>query len=324
MADDTAYVQALIDAAWQSGGIVQLDARDYLIGGGLVLPDGYTRPLTIRGAGRTYNDGPYADCKGGTRLICATPGTTAISYAGALGPKRPTFVFEDLTVLGSGTKTNPGNGSGIRINGGTAVPIVLIKNVMVGWFYGGAGVWLSNCEGCNLTNVHTMYCDIGFRGDTAYNNNAHVNLAAELCHSYGILIEQGRALAVVAPLLQSNEQTGMALRNVRACHIAAPHYENNNRLNQPDAWGVLVEGPMTQGVAIEQPHTVFPRDRIMVRNDVKSMRIVGGLCGATYPAITLGPNVIGTRIDEAAPPALIQVAGAVGTRVTWAGTEALV
>src|SRR6185436_18353913 len=112
--DDTPAIQSMIDAAWQTGGVVQLEARDYNITG-LTLPDGATRSLTLRGAGRGYNDAAYSATKGGTRLICLTKDATAISYVGAAGLHRPTFCIEDLTILGTGDKVNPGAGHGIRI-----------------------------------------------------------------------------------------------------------------------------------------------------------------------------------------------------------------
>jgi hypothetical protein len=312
-ADDTAAVQALIDAAWQSGGVVQLEARDYYVSS-LVLPDGATRSLTIRGAGRSYNDAAYAATKGGTRLICLTRDATAITFNGTAGLHRPTFTIEDLTILGTGDRANSGSGAGLRINGGTAAPIVLLKNVFVAWFYGGCGIWLSNCENGAVLNTHIQFCDTGFRADTAYNANAHVNLSAELCKT-GILIENSESLSFAGGMVQSNEGNGLVLRNVSGVHFVGLHAENNNRLNVADSWAILIEG--ATGVAIEQSNFIFPRDRIMVRGAVRGARFVGGKNIAGIPAITLQTGVRGTRIDECVPLSRVAIEGAIGTRIIW-------
>jgi hypothetical protein len=314
-ADDTAAVQALIDAAWINGGAVQLEARDYYVAG-LALPDGATRSLTIRGASRSYNDAAYAATKGGTRLICLTRDASAITFIGTSGLHRPTFTIEDLTILGTGDRANPGSGSGLRINGGTAAPIVLLKNVFVAWFYGGTGIWLSNCENGSVINTHTQLCDTGFRGDTAYNANAHVNVSAELCKT-GILIENSESLSFAGGMVQSNEGNGLVLRNVSGVHFAGLHVENNNRLNTPDAWAILIEG--ATGVGFNQSNFIFPRDRVMVRGAVRGARFVGGKNIAASPAITLSAGVRGTRIDECVPAVSVATNGASGTRVIWDG-----
>jgi hypothetical protein len=321
MADDTSDVQGLLYNAWAGGGVVQLEARDYYVAN-LQLPDGATRSLTIRGAGRNYNDAAYTATKGGTRLICLEKGSNALTYTGtAAGLKRPTITIEDLTILGAGTKVNPGAGHGIRIDGGTSVPIVLIKNVFVAWFYGGCGIWLSNCENGSVINTHTQLCDTGFRGDTAYNANAHVNLSAELCKT-GVLIEDSESLSFAGGMVQSNEGNGLVLRNVSGVHIAALHAENNNRLNLPDCWAVLIEG--ATGVAIEQSNFIFPRDRVMARGAVRGLRLVGGKNISSAPAITLEADVRGTLIDECVPGGSVSAGGAVGTRVVWDGVIATI
>jgi hypothetical protein len=314
--DDTPAVQALIDTAWQAGGAVQLEARDYYVSG-LQLPDGATRSLTIRGAGRSYNDSGYANTKGGTRLICLTKGATAITFNGvAAGLHRPTFTIEDVTILGTGDKANPGSGHGIRINGGTSVPIVLLKNVFVAWFYGGAGVWLSNCENGSVINTHIQLCETGFRADTAYNANAHVSLGAELCKT-GMLIENSESLSFSAGMVQSNEGNGLVLRNISGAHFAGLHVENNNRLNLPDCWAVLIED--ATGIGFEQANFIFPRDRIAARGAVRGLRLIGGKNISSAPAITLGAGVRGTLIDEFVVPVNVAINGAIGTRIIWDG-----
>jgi hypothetical protein len=316
--DDTPEVQGLIYNAWATGGVVQLEAKDYYVAG-LQLPDGATRSLTIRGAGRSYNDAAYAATKGGTRLICLVKGANAITYrGGAAGLFRPTFTIEDLTILGTGNRNDPGTGHGIRIDGRASVPIVLIKNVFVAWFYGGTGIWLSNCENGSVLNTMIQLCKTGFHGDEAYNANAHVNLSAELCKQ-GIVIENSESLSFASGMVQSNEGNGLVLRNVSAVHIAALHAENNNRLNLSDSWAVLIEG--ATGVAIEQSMFIFPNDRIMARGAVRGLRIVGGKNISGPPAITLETGVRGTYIDECVAPASVASTGAIGTRVVWDGAS---
>lgn len=309
--DDTSDVQGQIYNAWATGGAVQLEARDYYVSG-LQLPDGATRSLTIRGAGRSYNDAAYAVTKGGTRIICLTKGASALAYNGTGALHRPTFTIEDLTILGTGTKVDPGGGHGIRINGGTSVPIVLIRNVFVAWFYGGAGIWLSNCENGSVVNTHTQLCQTGFRADAAYNANAHLNLSAELCQT-GILIENSESLSFSGGMAQSNEGNGLVLRNVTAASFSAMHFENNNRLSQADSWAILIEAG--QGITFDQCSCIFPRDRAMVRSGARAVRFVGGKNIATAPAITIDSSARGCLVDECVPP--VNVSGA--ARIIWDG-----
>lgn len=294
---DTQLIQAQIDAAWATGGTVQLEARDYAITG-LILPNDASRSLTIRGAGapRMYIQRSQANV--GTRLIATG---TAFSYAPAGVGDRPVITIADLTICGDAT------GHGIRIDGGVSVPIVRLSNVSVADC--AVGVWLSNCENGSLTDVHVLRCDVGFRGDKAFNAYVLTNVSAERCTTYGIEIDVGLSLSFVGGMAQSNQGVGLRLNHAQSVHMAGFHVENNA------GGGILLEGGCV-GVGIEQSTFATALDAIVARNGVYALRIVGGLNKAT---IALGANVRATLIEESVVPGAVLIAGAIGTRIIWDG-----
>lgn len=314
MPDDTQLLQSQINA----GGVVQLEARDYVVTG-LKIPTGLSRAVTIRGQGRAFVEGMRASVTSGTRLIC-TGGADAVAYDGsAAGATRPTITIEHMSIFGPNElndRTLYSAGHGIRINGGQSVPLVFLRDVLVAGFYGGCGVWLSNCENGTVSDLHTLFCGIGFKADMAHNANTHINLSAERCVN-GIIIDGGESLAFLGGMVQSNEQSGLVLKAVNGVHVAGLHVENNNRLSVADSWGVLIEGPST-GVSFDGLDCINPRDTVCVRGTVRGARFAGRIQAAA-PVVTLGVGVRGTQINECVPPASVALNGAVGTRIVWDG-----
>lgn len=288
---DTELIQSQIDAAWQTGGTVQLEARDYFIDG-LVLPNDASRSLTIRGAGAPRMYMARSQANVGTRLIGGT-----ITYAAAGAGDRPVITIADLTIIGGG----------IRIDGGASFPIVRLSNVSVADCP--VGVWLSNCENGSLSDVHVLRCGVGVRCDAQTNAYVFANVSAELCTTYGIEIDVGLSLAFVGGMAQSCAGVGMRLNHAQSVHMAGFHLENN-------AGGAIVLEGNCMGVAIEQSTFALPMDTITARNGVYGLRIVGGLNNAT---IALGMNVRATLIEESVVPANVIIDGAVNTRIIWDG-----
>lgn len=308
---DTELIQSQINAAWQTGGTVELEARDYFITG-LTLPNDASRSITIRGAGapRIYIQRSQANV--GTRLIVSDQAATAISYAPAGVGDRPTITIENLTICGpsqAGDQTVYSGGHGIRIDGGVSVPIVRLSNVSITGFYGGCGVWLSNCENGSLADLHVLWCGVGFRGDQQFNAYTLTNVSAEKCRTYGIEIDVGLSLAFVGGMVQSNEGIGMRLNHAQSTHISGFHVENNA------GGGIVLEGGCV-GVAIEQSTFALASDRILARDGVYGLRIIGGLNNA---AVELGADVRATLIDECVAPVQVTINGAERTRVVWDG-----
>lgn len=248
--NDTAAIQAAINAAWAAGSEVYIPAGKYLITN-LTLPvesTGSNRVLKIRGVGSVIANTPESfalSARYGTVLKQSVGnGTDAISAVSTVYI-RPTYILQDFTLIGPDTSTprTALSGNGIRISG-TAIPVVYMDRVYITGFYGSgkAALWLDNVEDSSINSVEGSFSDIGIKLTSSCNAITFTNVKAQYNASYGIYDEYSQSQTWNTPLIQSNEKTGWYIHGVQNTTVNSPHFESNNSTATAGHYGLYLHG----------------------------------------------------------------------------------
>jgi hypothetical protein len=307
--DDTVSIQTAIDTVWalDHGGSIQFPTGVYNFTS-LTFPritvaaTNKTLSLVGDSPGAIYGNGISA---GGTVLKCTGTGN-AISIAGGShsASANPTYVLENLSLVGPDTTTprTTTSGNGFYLVGGSAVPMMRVRNVEVSGFYGSgkAGFRLSgDFEDGTFENLRAHNCDIGVRLGTPFNSHSITNLMVDQNASYGLYIDGGNGVIVNGGLVQSNEKTGIFMAAGISWSFNSVHFENNNSTVTGGEYAVKLLGSTSN--AIQKIH--FNNCNFMNSNDkiyangasgwlVYDLRINGGYGqGVTAPIVTLGDYV---------------------------------
>ncbi len=323
--DDTAACQAAVDAAWAVGGVVYLPPGEYALGN-ITLPNGdggNARSVALVGAQHNYVDSVYgATKKFGTRLrFTKTDASDFISTTSTVY-NRVVYRFENLTLIGPDTETprTTTSGNAIKISG-TGVPNVYMRNVRISLFYGGAGVWLDNCEDSTLQDVWVLCCATGFKFTTAFNANTIINCSAEYCTTYGFDIGESGSNVMVGGLVQSNEKTGMYVHGAIGWRFISVHFEGNNSTATAGKYALEViaaVGATNQHLTFDGCRFGAAADKINVDGVSGALSTFihfrGGITGANNPQLTLGSYTAMCRVsDFLSPGAAISDSGSLNS-----------
>lgn len=317
VADDTAALQAAIEAAWDTGKTLYIPAGTYRFTA-LTLPritaSGQDKRLKLvgDGASATPSSGLGASASG-TILKCFGTGD-AISVEGgshsAFG--NPVYEFEKFALVGPDTESprTTTSGSGISIAGGSAVPIVRMRNVEISHFYGSGkcGLWLNgDFENGSLTNIRAHHCHTGVKLGPTYNQNVVTNIQLDSCSHYGGYIEGSNHSPWLGGLVQSNERTGLKVESAIGLLLESIHFENNNTSSTASTFALDVGGATSGGgvqhLQVRACGFYTTADKINANGVsgkvVFAMQILGGYAQAIgAPKVTLGGYVSSTHIRD--------------------------
>jgi hypothetical protein len=217
--DDTAAIQAAIDAAATAGGTVRIPAGNYALTT-VALSSG----VTLEGTG--FGNDPDDSQKFGTVLLIS-----GANYGVQIGGKsHEAFInVRDLTIVG----TSIGR-AGIRIgyhqaDAGHYVTNVLIENVQISGFTGSAaahdvstdepaatgaaGIYIARGITCTLRNVHVAGNYYGIFENSNHNSTTMVfdGCSSRVNTKYGVLLRDFTHYTFRDCVLEANGDSGLAL-----------------------------------------------------------------------------------------------------------------
>lgn len=247
VADDTAAIQAAIDAAAAVGGgtvYIPASSTDYLITG-VTLAAG----VVLQGAGRRRS-----------RLRCTSLTASGITIHGAsVGVKAAQVGVRDLALIGPG-RASGGTGYGVDIKWSSFG--CEYRNVWVyGWGSHGVRVedsYMAVWDNCQFQENGGD----GFYGLKNINNTIWLRCQSSTNSGRGIAIDGGAASTLIGYDAEGNTGAGIDLRYCHGYQVATPELEQNGqdgtspnlyiggRSGAEPSTGVEVVGGINQGQSI--------------------------------------------------------------------------
>jgi hypothetical protein len=337
--DDTAAIQAAINEAWTAGGDVHFQAKPYCFTN-LTLPtaagSGNLVNCSVGLIGRGANwlgEDYHVNRRYGTRLIqTVANGTDAITAISTVF-SRPTYRFENLTIVGPDVSSprTTASGHGLRISG-TATAFVRMNNVNISLFYGTGkvGLWLDNVEVSQLDRVHISACNIDLKLSGASNNCGFNTVSLEYAADYAAWLEGSEGGVWNNLLVQHSEKTGLYLKGYANAVFNSTYLEGNNSTSAAGRRAIQLESAVNFSTAnVQFNSTIFngPNDTI------SGIGVAGWLCdrirfigvkntGLAASAIFLGAFCNAWVIDGVVPSTQVtDTSGLLTHRIIWQGSQ---
>lgn len=337
--DDTAAIQAAIDEAWKVGGCVRFKALAYAYTH-LVLPTAaasgtlVNTSLALVGVQANWMGEEYnVNRRYGTRLIqTVADGGDAIAAVSTVF-SRPTYRFENLSLVGPDTSSprTTGSGHGIRISG-TATAFVRMNNVAVSLFYGSGKValWLDNVEVSQFDRIHCSANNINLKLTGATNNCGFHTVSLEYAAEYQAWLEGSEGGVWDNLLVQHSEKTGLHFKGYANAVFNATYCEGNNSTAAAGRYAIEFESAVNFSTSnVQFTSTIFngPGDQISAVgvagwtvNRIRFINVKGS--GLGTPAVLLGAFCDAWVLDGVCPPSSVtDTSNAQNHRITWLGAE---
>lgn len=341
--DDTAAIQAAINDAWAVGGDVHFQAKAYCYTK-IVLPvaaaSGNLVNSSVGLVGSSANwlgEDYHVNRKYGTRLVqTLRDGSDGLAATSTVA-SRPTYRFENLTLVGPDTP-NPsrttGSGHGISITG-TGTPYVRMNNVNLSLFYGTgkAALNLSNVEVSQFDRVHCSANNIGIKISGATNNCTFNTVSSEYAAEYALWLEGSEGGVWNSLLVQHAEKTGIHMKGYANAIFNATYFEDNNTTVTANRYTIELESAVSfscANVTFNSPIFNGVREKIsgvgVAGWVVERFRIISAKpTGMAATAITIGVFCNAWVIDGVcAATGISDTSGAQNHRVVWNGGEEFV
>jgi hypothetical protein len=236
--DDTAAIQAAIDAAWAVQGTVVLGPHIYKTGA-LHLPADDYHTVAIVGVNATglwqMNEAP-------SLYFYLTDGTDFITITNPASSKQAFYRFENLNVRGpdfGGATTTSGHG--LYMNAANVTATCYFRNVSVNGFYGAgkAGIYLYDAEYSHFDSVDVTQCDYGIYAYTSTNACVFTNVRAQYCR-VGVYISGCTNHTWISPTIQGNVEDGLYIYGLDSATFMATHLEDNNTSDTAGKYGMQI------------------------------------------------------------------------------------
>lgn len=203
--NDTAAIQAAIDAALAAGGGIVLVPRssDHYVITSLTLPGG----VALVGEGwdcipqGPFNNTDFDDPTKVSGSVLRSTATTGVAVSCTVASDKRTHRLEHLAVIGPGS----GSGTGIGFGAGDYTLCNHVTNVMVANF---SRCWdLSNVMDSTFIACRARGCHVGFYSSAVFNQNVLINTEVQFSDQNALLITDASTNQWLGGLLQNTSGT---------------------------------------------------------------------------------------------------------------------
>lgn len=243
--DDTAAIQAAIDAALPNGIPLFFPVGVYNFTN-LTLPitEGRISYMLI-GSGcpdLLWTGNIDNEDIGGTILKCtADDGTHAITYAPTIESGcNGLLTIRDLEIQGCDDDTSTDSGDGIYIDD-VGLP-VNFENISVHHFRGGSGITLDYVENAGCRNVTVNRNKYGMTLTNAANANSFHQFVAQFNTDNAVRIYDSAGIGFFGGLIQANPKNGIYINGGGQVSFHTIWFEGNNSTSPNNFYAVEIEG----------------------------------------------------------------------------------